>query len=249
MRRGLDGFADDVRAWRAGAPGRAPIYHRLLEEAVALFDAPEGATEQAARARVEAAWRERKHANPYHRPLLLMAALRAEALRAGTRHALFEAVGAAQPKPEAATRDRLAAALGDAPPRLFADLATRSVQTNETSRAVAWLWPAALAGGARPLGLYDLGCSAGLNLAGDRLPAIWTDPRGAPLPIAAGAQVALRQGFDASPLDVGRDAGSRLAGRLRLAGRNGPAKSIAGRRRSLPRAGRRPHRAAPAGDV
>ena len=206
MRRGLDGFADDVRAWRAGVPDRAPVYHRLLEEAVALFDAPTGATEQAARARVEAAWRERKQHNPYHRPLLLMGALRAEALRAGTRYPLFEAIGAAQPRPEAATRDRLAAALGDAPPRLFADLATRSVQTNETSRAVAWLWPAALAGGGRPLALYDLGCSAGLNLAGDRLPALWTDPRGAALPVAAGAPIALRQGFDASPLDVTRDA-------------------------------------------
>ncbi|HVY38498.1 MAG TPA: DUF2332 family protein [Polyangia bacterium] len=206
MRRGLDGFADDVRAWRAGTPGRAPVYHRLLEEAVALFDAPTGATEQAARARVEAAWRERKQPNPYHRPLLLMAALRAEALRAGTRHPLFEAIGAAQPRPDAATRDRLAAALGDAPPRLFADLATRSVQTNETSRAVAWLWPAALAGGGRPLALYDLGCSAGLNLAGDRLPSLWTDPRGAALPVAAGARIASRQGFDTSPLDVARDA-------------------------------------------
>jgi hypothetical protein len=206
MRRGLDGFADDVRAWRAGVPGRAPVYHRLLEEAVALFDAPTGATEQAARARVEAAWRERKQHNPYHRPLLLMASLRAEALRAGPRYPLFEAIGAAQPKPDAATRDRLAAALGDAPPRLFADLATRSVQTNETSRAVAWLWPAALAGGARPLALYDLGCSAGLNLAGDQLPAIWTDPRGTALPVAAGAPIAVRQGFDAGPLDVGRDA-------------------------------------------
>jgi hypothetical protein len=208
MRRGLDGFSDDVRAWRSATPGRVPVYHRLLEEAVALFAAPEGATEQAARARVEAAWRERKQSNPYHRPLLLMAALRAEALRAGARHPLWEALGAVPPRPEAATRERLGAALGDAPPRLFADLATRSVQTNETSRAVAWLWPAALAGGVRPVALYDLGCSAGLNLAGDRLPAIWTDPRGAALPVATGAQgarIAARQGFDVSPLDVGRE--------------------------------------------
>ncbi len=206
MRRGLDGFADDVQAWRAATPGRAPVYHRLLEGAAAIFDAPTGATEEAARARVEAAWRERKQHNTYHRPLLLMAALRAEALRAGPRHPLFEAIGAGQPRPDAATRDGLAAALADAPQRLFAELATRSVQTNETSRAVAWLWPAALAGGARPLALYDLGCSAGLNLAGDRLPAIWTDARGDVLPVAAGARITVRQGFDASPLDVARDA-------------------------------------------
>src|SRR6185312_10485532 len=208
MRRGLDGFSDDVRAWRAATPGRAPVYHRLLEDAVALFQAPVGSTEEAARARVEAAWRERKQASPYARPLLLMAALRAEGLRAGTRHPLFEAIAAPQPQVAAATRERLAAALGDASPRLFADLATRSVQTNETSRAVAWRWPAALAGcdgGARGLALYDLGCSAGLNLAADRLPPLWTDPTGAPLPVAPRARIVLRRGFDANPLDVNRD--------------------------------------------
>jgi len=212
MRRGLDGFSDDVRAWRAATPGRAPVYHRLLEDAVALFQAPVGSTEEAARARVEAAWRERKQSSPYARPLLLMAALRAEALRAGPRHPLFEAIAAPQPKVTTATRERLAAALGDASPRLFADLATRSVQTNESSRAVAWRWPAALAGcdgGARDLALYDLGCSAGLNLAGDRLPPLWTDPTGAPLPVAVRARIVLRRGFDAGPLDVNRD-GDRL---------------------------------------
>jgi hypothetical protein len=208
MRRGLDGFSDDVRAWRAATPGRAPVYHRLLEEAVALFQGPVGSTEEAARARVEAAWRERKQSSPYARPLLLMAALRAEALRAGPRHPLFEAIGAPQPQVAVATRERLALALGDASPRLFADLATRTVQTNETSRAVAWRWPAALAGcdgGARALALYDLGCSAGLNLAGDRLPPLWTDPSGAPLPVASRARIVLRRGFDAGPLDVNRD--------------------------------------------
>jgi len=208
MRRGLDGFSDDVRGWRAATADRAPVYHRLLEEAVALFQAPVGSTEEAARARVEAAWRERKQASPYARPLLLMAALRAEGLRAGPRYPLFEAIAAPKPQVTAATRERLAAALGDASPRLFADLATRTVQTNETSRAVAWRWPAALAGcdgGARGLALYDLGCSAGLNLAADRLPPLWTDPTGAPLPVAPRARIVLRRGFDANPLDVNRD--------------------------------------------
>ncbi len=211
MRRGLDGFSDDVRAWRAATPDRAPVYHRLLEQAVALFQAPVGSTEEAARARVEAAWRERKQSSPYARPLLLMAALRAEALRAGPRHALYEALAGGQPQVGGATRDRLATALGDASPRLFADLATRSVQTNETSRAVAWLWPAALAGcdAGRALALYDLGCSAGLNLAGDRLPAIWTDASGAPLPVPGQPRIVLRRGFDAAPLDVTRE-GDRL---------------------------------------
>jgi hypothetical protein len=208
MRRGLQGFSDDVRAWQAATPGRAPAYHCLLEDAAAMFEAPSGAIEEAARARVEAAWRERKAPSPYQRPLLLMAALRAEALRVGDRHPLYRAIAAPQVDLPAATRAALADALADATPRVVADLATRAVQTNETSRAVAWLWPAELAGcggGRRPLALYDLGCSAGLNLAGDRLPPLWTDETGAPLVLAVDAQIVARHGFDAQPLDVRRD--------------------------------------------
>jgi len=198
-----------VRSWRAATQGRAPVYHQLLEAAAAMFDTPAGPVEEAARARVEAAWRERKAPSPYQRPLLLMAALRAEALRMGDRHPLHAALAASQIRPEAATRTALADALADATPRVVADLATRAVQTNETSRAVAWLWPAALAGcgaGGRPLALYDLGCSAGLNLAGDRLPPLWTDGAGAPLALASDARVVARRGFDAAPLDVRREA-------------------------------------------
>ena len=173
----------------------------------AIFDQPAGSLEEAARARVEAAWRERRFSAGYDRPLLLMAALRAEALRAGPRHPLFEAIAATDVRPEAATREALAAALADAPPRLYAELATRRVQTNETSRAVAWLWPAALAGcadGKRPLALFDVGCSAGLNLCAERLPAPWRDPAGAPIPVATAANIVARHGFDVQPLDVGR---------------------------------------------
>jgi hypothetical protein len=209
MRRGLQEFGDDVRAWQVSAAGRAPVYHQLLAEAAAIVGAPANPVEEAARARLEAAWRERKAPNPYQRPLLLMAALRAEALRLGERHPLHAAIGAAEVRPEAATRAALAEALADASPRVFADLATRAVQTNETSRAVAWLWPAALLGcgaGRRPLALYDVGCSAGLNLAGDRLPPLWADGTGAALPLAADARVVARRGFDAAPLDVRREA-------------------------------------------
>jgi len=209
MRRGLQGFSDDVRAWRAATPGRVPVYHALLEHAAAMFDAPAGPLEEAARARVDAAWRERKAPSPYQRPLLLMAALRAEALRVGDRHPLHPAIAAREVRPETGTRTALAEALADASPRVVADLATRAVQTNETSRAVAWLWPAALAGCGgerRPLALYDIGCSAGLNLAGDRLPPLWTDAEGAALAVVEAPRVVARRGFDAHPLDVRRDA-------------------------------------------
>jgi hypothetical protein len=208
MRRGLEAFGEDATAWRTAVGARVPVYDRLLEAAVGIFEHPQGGLESAARDRVEAAWRERRSAASYDRPLLLLAALRAETMRAGPRHPLFAAIGAAAIDPVAATRQALAGALADAPARLFVDLATRSVQTNETSRAVAWLWPAALAGCAnarRPLALFDIGCSAGLNLVADGLPTPWTDLAGTVLPMATTARILARQGFDAHPLDVGRD--------------------------------------------
>ncbi|HLK89634.1 MAG TPA: DUF2332 family protein [Polyangia bacterium] len=208
MRRGLDRFRDDADAWRAAVGARVPVYDRLLEAAGALCQAPAGPLEESARARLEAAWRERRFTAAYDRPLLLMAALRAEALRVGPKHPLFSAIAAAELDPAAATRETLAAVLADAPPRLYASLATRRVQTNETSRAVAWLWPAALAGcgdGGRPLTLFDVGCSAGLNLAGARLPALWTDLGGAPIPVARTPAVTESHGFDLAPLDVARE--------------------------------------------
>ena len=208
MRRGLDGFREDADAWRAAVGARVPVYDRLLEAAGAMFADPAGPLEEAARARVEAAWRERRYRAGYDRPLLLMAALRAEALRAGARHPLHAALALPEVSLEAATRPALASALADAPPRLFVELATRHVQTNETSRAVAWLWPAALLGcadGGRPLALFDLGCSAGLNLVGERLSLEWTDLAGAPVPTATSARIVGRHGFDAHPLEVSRE--------------------------------------------
>jgi hypothetical protein len=204
----LEAFGEDAAAWRTAVGARVAVYDRLLEAAAAIFEHPQDGVESAARDRVEAAWRERRSAASYGRPLLLLASLRAETLRAGPRHPLYAAIGADTVDPQKATRDALAGALADAPARLFVDLATRSVQTNETSRAVAWLWPAALAGCAdarRPLALFDVGCSAGLNLTADRLPAPWTDLHGAALPVSTAARIVARQGFDAHPLDVGRD--------------------------------------------
>src|SRR5215471_2137497 len=189
VRRGLIGFAEDAHSWRAAVGPRVPVYDRLLDAAAGLVEAPASATERAARERLEAAWRERRYTAAYDRPLLLMAALRAEAARVGDAHPLAGALIADRPRPEAATRAALAEALAAASARLHVELATRAVQTNETSRALIWLWPAALAGcdaGARPLALADVGCSAGLNLVGDALPRLWHDGAGTPLPTAAG---------------------------------------------------------------
>src|SRR6185437_5454934 len=80
----------------------------------------------------------------YDRPLLLMAALRAEALRAGARHPLHAALALPEVSLEAATRPALASALADAPPRLFGerlslqwtDLAGAPVPTATSARIV-----------------------------------------------------------------------------------------------------------------
>jgi hypothetical protein len=36
---GFDGFIDDITRWRKAVPTRAPSYHRILEELVALLGA------------------------------------------------------------------------------------------------------------------------------------------------------------------------------------------------------------------
>jgi hypothetical protein len=206
-RRGLEGFAADAQAWRAAVGAQVPSYDRLLEAAAALVEAPDGGDELLLRDRLDTAWRGRSWVAAYDRPLLLMAALRADALRVGAAHPLHAAMAADPPRPEAADRGALLAALWVAGRQLDEDLATRRVQTNETSRAVAWLWPAALAGcsgGARPLALADLGCSAGLNLVGDALPAMWTDADGGALPVVTRPLLVARLGLDANPLDVRR---------------------------------------------
>jgi hypothetical protein len=204
-RRGLSGFAAEARAWVQGTRGRVPSYARLVDEMLAFLDEPAGTPVRDA---LEQAWGRRDFEASYHRPLLLFAALRAEALDEGPGHPLWEGIAAEPPRAETVTRAAVAAALAPERLRMYARLATRSVQTNETSRAVAWLWPAHLLGagdGGRPLALVDVGASAGLNLIADHLPAPWTDPAGVPLPVVRAPLTLLRLGFDRSPLDV-RDA-------------------------------------------
>jgi hypothetical protein len=198
----LAGFGDDLRRWRKLTQGRVRSYELIIEEMLGLL------ADLSVRGCLERAWCERSFETHYHRPLLLFAALRADAMAEGTSHPLWDAVVAEPPRPEAVTADSLRAALAPERRTLWECLRTSSVQTNETSRAVAWLWPAHLLGasdGGRPLALVDIGASAGLNLIGDRLPAPWTDGAGAALPVARQPDVRLRLGLDRSPLDVRDD--------------------------------------------
>ena len=95
---------------------------------------------------------------------------------------------------------------------MWRSLATRYVQTNDPSRGVAWMWPAAIAAEAGPgrgLDLYDFGASAGLNLVADRLPWAWADANGEPLTPSAVPAVGDRRGFDLRPLDLRDDDDAR----------------------------------------
>jgi len=185
--RGLDGFADDIAYQRRFLKSRLPLYDTLLGTVAGLL------TDPAVSALAEG-WAERDFEAPYDRPLLLLAALRFGALRGGGAHPLHGALAAAEPDPAVITPPAVAAAL--AWPGLAALLRTRRVQTNEVSRAVAWRWPAGLIATGRPVALVDVGCSAGLNLVADALPAPWSDADGAALPVAAHGVVSSRLGLD-----------------------------------------------------
>jgi hypothetical protein len=185
-------FADDVVRWRAAAGTRAPAYHRVLEELVALL--PEGAVAE----RLAHAWRERSFRAFYDRPLLVLAALRRDALAEGPTHPLWRAVAAPEADPTSVTRRALLDALDRT--TFWDSLATRFVQTNETSRAVAWLWPATILGA--PVVLAEIGTAAGLNLVADHLDRPWTRATGDPLLPDPPPPVVARWGIDAHPLDA-----------------------------------------------
>jgi hypothetical protein len=120
---------------------------------------------------------------------------------------LWAAIAGDPPDPAALTAEAVAASLDRDRQRaaVWHSLTRRSVQTNEVSRAVAWMWPAALLVPAgTPIGLLDLGASAGLNLVADSLGVGWT-AGGAPLAAGAAGPIVDRRGFDRAPLDVTRD--------------------------------------------
>jgi len=208
MARGIDGLESEL-LFRRGGPleqqrpidylaAREPVYARLLE---LLQDAMRGE----ASTRLAAAWSEREFHSSYERPLMLLAGLRYDALSDIGAHPLHAALAQTPPDPATATADALAAALSAARTRFWSAVRERAVQTNETARAVAWLWPLSLlasAGEQRAVVLIDLGASAGLNLIADALPAVWSDADGAPVPVAPRLEVVLRIGFDLAPVDV-----------------------------------------------
>jgi hypothetical protein len=200
----LAGLSADLRAQRDFVADRAPVYARVLEQLEARVDRLAPALARA--------WADRSFGGFYERPLLILAALRDDALAEGEGHPLWPAIGAREADPDAVTTPAVEAALAADRDRLWRSLRERHVQTNETSRAVAWLWPAHLCAGAdpdRPLALFDIGASAGLNLIADALPAMWSTTGGAALPLSPRPEVIARTGFDLRPIDAGDDRDAR----------------------------------------
>jgi hypothetical protein len=196
MRTGIEGLAEDLRAQREFLAARAPAYAALLDELGRQLDGPLAET-------LRRAWAGRTFTAFYHRPLLLLASLRYDALCEGSAHPLWRAVASEPADPGAVTtRAVLEAAERE---RFFDALRLRDVQTNETSRAVAWLLPAHLLARSEPkrdVALVDLGASAGLNLIADELPFPWTDDTGSQLALTPLPRIASRLGFDIAPVDV-----------------------------------------------
>ena len=200
----LETVAGELGAQAAFLAEREPVYAHglaLLRDALA---GPFGTL-------LESPWNARAFHASYERPLLLLAALRNDALLEGPGHPLHAALCADPPDADAFPAEALAQALAPERTRFYASLRNRAVQTNETTRAVTWLWPAHLLGQSgerRTLTLVDLGASAGLNLVADGLPASWVDGAGAAVPVAPLPPIGMRLGVDVSPIDVSNEAGA-----------------------------------------
>jgi hypothetical protein len=176
-----------------------PGYARLLE--LVRAELPDLAADLAE------TWRDRTFFAYYDRPLLLLASLRNDALVEGAAHPLWPVVVEAGPDAPLPTAPQLREAVDPSRARFWDTVTRRAVQTNETSRAVAWLWPAGLLGSIdpeNPLHLVDVGTSAGLNLVADDpgLRMTWMVDGEGPLRIEGLPPLASRLGLDLNPLDV-----------------------------------------------
>ncbi len=197
----LDGLDEALALHREFVTTRSPAYARMLDLIRTRADGDFGE-------RLRAAWSDREFGPFFERPLLILTAFRDDALREGDDHPLWAGLAARDPDVNTITEERLDDASAPGREHFWRSLSTRYVQTNDPSRAVAWMWPAALAGEAAPersFDLHDFGASAGLNLVADRLPWVWKERDGTPIEPATVPPIASRHGYDLRPLDL-RDA-------------------------------------------
>jgi len=208
MARGIDGldaelFAEGDFTGRPVRPieilaVREPAYGRLLELLREAVNGDFGA-------QLAEVWAAREFHSPYERPLMLLAALRYDALSAAGTHPLHAALAETPANASTASAAAMADALAKRRTRFWQCVRERAVQTNETTRAVTWCWPLSLLAGAgerRAVALVDIGASAGLNLIADALPPLWSDTASVPIAVAPRLEVVSRIGFDIAPLDV-----------------------------------------------
>ncbi|NUP10672.1 MAG: DUF2332 family protein [Polyangiaceae bacterium] len=203
-KHGAEGFRDDIGRQLVLMGNASPSYRRLLQELEAVLGSSAG---DDLLEYLERIWVKRTFEGPYERALLFLAALRADARAEGASHPLYAAIAADKPDERAVTPAALRAALGRERIGFWITLRSRRVQTNEITRSLAWLWPATLAGAgrrARPLRLFDVGASAGLNLVGDAVDVRWSRSTGESITIARDLDIRRRLGFDPRPLDVRR---------------------------------------------
>ena len=185
-------LGEELRRQIALMGPQVPVYAALLAELDRQLDDGE------LLARLAVAWADRTFSSWYDRPLLMLAALNHDAAEPGhpLHAALHTEAGAAALDPS-----RVREALGRS--SLLGLIASRSVQTNEVSRAVAWLWPCERLD-LDDIALVDLGCSAGLNLVADMLDLAWierTVQGERPLRVRR-PRVHARIGYDLRPGDV-----------------------------------------------
>lgn len=203
---GAKGLVEDLRAQCTLMGSRSPSYQAVLRELAQLLE--DASASSAVFAHLERVWGRRSFQAYYERPLLLLASLRFDALRDGPSHPLWSALASDTPDTADVRRASILEAFRDDRLGLWTTLGTRRVQTNETSRAVVWLWPALLAGcdnAERPLAIVDIGASAGLNLVADQLPRVWRDSTEVALPTVQRPNVVARLGLEPRPLDIRRD--------------------------------------------
>ena len=193
MPSGLIGFEEECRAWRSALPSGAEVYSQIISHVLTLLPG-----EPHFRQRLAASWARRSFSSEFVRPHLLCAALHADALRSES-----SPLSAAMltDGPMVIGLERVADSLDASRMGLWQDLASRSVQANEPRRAICWRFPVSelARAGRGPFVLVDIGCSAGLNLVADRLPAPWTTD-GTSIELCE-ARVTARIGLDREPLD------------------------------------------------
>jgi hypothetical protein len=211
MALGMEGFQEDLASSRFGdAQTQGPgAYDRLIQTLRKHRDEPR------VLAPLARAFADREFLTPFARPLLVLAALRYRALADPTHPLTPEALLDAE-LPDLDTR--FVEAFAD--PELEPVLRTRTIQTNEPGRALAWGLPALTLGrpserlaphlsfAHRAFTLIELGASAGLNLVVDRtaIPYKFGTHQAMGLDFPAPER---RVGFDRAPIDLNDDANVR----------------------------------------